>query len=530
MATFEVSVQAPRGSVHRNSTFAKITFCTFEHGVVYGSGSPGDSVFGGKQQVLMTRVATLVGDIQQFQTTKPLAGNGGSFSVTCKGKVYGDPELGGKPWSDVLIDGDWVDVGVVKNGTEYHIMLGRIDAVSVSVQAGGGGEADVTVTISGRDLTAPAIDTPLYFNPYDPRHNNAAGSEMIRLFGDSFSGRPHEAVPKILTRAMSDNAVNFGHPPKVPPGVFQTQAVKWSEGIDITSRVGQCRGFLFAPNLLNGGQVQSLWALANQYANPALNEMWLDTDPAPVNPERGRNGYLNFRERPFVNPADGDDSPWFRLVSHEVPLSSVQAINLTHGRNRINHITYVGVFSSMFQQDAAAVAPPAFNEDSVARWGLRMMEPTSMYLSEESRGGFDNWTSENRKTRDLIVAWNALNPRYWDGVIALAEMRPEIRVGQKLILTGGPPAGYPGFPRDNGDPNEAMTFYVEAIQHTWSAGESPIAQTQIQVTQGYVERKRLPDIRQEMAYWSDVTPTSGTRDASTLGDYPRPSTSTAVTA
>lgn len=506
---------------HRNSTFAKVTFHSFDYGTIDGYAGPLDGIFGGKQRTMSARSAVLVGDITQFQTTKQLAGgDGGSWSVTCKGKVYGDIAKGGKPWPDVLQDGDWATINVVKNGKEYHLMLGRLDSVRVALQSGGHGENDVTVTLVGRDLTAAPIDTPLHFNPYDPLHNNAAGIDMVRLFGDAFAGQPHECVPKILTAALGDNAANFGHPPQVPPGVFGVSTGKWSDGLDIVARVAACRGFLFAPSLLNMGQVQSLWQLASQYANPAFNEMWLDTDPDPGSAVTGRKGYLNFRERPFVNISDGSNSPWFKLTEHVVPLSTVSAINLARGRNRVNYVQFMGAFASIFQADAMALAPPSYNEASIQRWGLRKLEMSSTYLSEESEGGADNWAEENAKWRDLLVAWNVLNHAYWEGTIQLAEMRPEIRVGSKLVLTGGPPAGYTTFPADGGVTTEAMTFYIEAVQHTWSAGESPVAQTQLLVTQGYVEKKRLPDITKAMSAWKDVVGTEGAKDDSTLSDYP----------
>ncbi len=505
---------------HRNTTLAKITFHSFDFGLVDGYGGPLDRIFGGRARTLHDRRRTLVGDIVSFQTTKPLAGEGGDWSVTTKGQVYGDIAKGGQTWTSVLQDGDWATINVVKNGREVHVMEGRVDSLRVAITAGADGANDVTVTISGRDLTAAPVDTPLHFNPYDPLHNNAAGIDMVKLFGDAFAGRPHEAIPKILTAALGDNAANFGHPPLVPPGVFKVTETKWSDGIDIVARVAECRGFLFAPALLNNGQVQSLWQLANQYCNPTFNEMWLDTDPDGGDVVGGRKGFLNLRERPFVNIADGGNSPWYKLPAHVVPLSTVTGISLTRGRNRVNYVQFLGAFASIFQSDAMALAPPSFDEPSIKRWGLRKLEMSSNYLSEESEGGADNWAAENKRWRDLLVAWNALNGYYWDGTIQLAEMRPEIRVGSKLVLTGGPPAGYADFPTDKGDPNAAMTFYIEAVQHNWQAGQSPTAGTQLLVTQGYVEKDRLPDIQAAMLNWKDVVGTEGAKDPSTIGDYP----------
>lgn len=510
----------------RNTTLAKVTFHSFDYGTIVGYAGPLGGQYGGKQRTLHARSATLVGDIVQVQTTKQLGDAAGTWSVTCKGQVYGDIAQGGQAWSDVLRDGDWVTINIVKNGVESHLMLGRIDAVRVAAMSGGHGENDVTVTVEGRDLTAAAIDTPVYFNPYDPLHNNAAGIDMVKLFGDAFAGQPHECVPKILTASLGDNGANFGHPPLVPPGVFGVTEARWSDGIDIVARVAECRGFLFAPALLDMGQVPALWQLATQYSNPAFNEMWLDTDPDAGSSATGRKGYLNFRERPFVNVADGAASPWFKLVEHVVPLSVVQAMNLSRGRNRVNHVMFLGAFASIFQGDAMAQAPPSYNEQSIKRWGLRKLEMSSNYLSEESGGGADNWQAENRAWRDLLVAWNALNGDYWDGVVTFGELRPDIRIGAKLILTGGPAGGYAGWPKDGGDKAKALSFYIEGIQHTWAAGQSPTAQTQLLVTQGYVEGERLKALTAAMAQWKDVVGTEGAADASTLGDYPEPDLST----
>jgi len=512
---------SPWQESRRNSTFAKITFHTFDFGVIDGYASPlgGDS--GGAQRSLTTRDAQLVGDIVSFTTTKQLAGDGGSWSVTCKGKVYGDFAQGGKTWSSVIRDGDWATINVVKNGVESHIMIGRVDTVAVAIQAGAHGEPSVTVIITGRDSTASPIDTPLHINPFDPLHNNAAGIDMYRLFGDVFAGAPHECVPRILTSALGDNHANFGHPPMAPEGVFGLTEMRWSDGVDIVARVSECRGFLFAPALLNLGQVQSLWGLANQYANPSFNELWLDTDPTPGFAFLGRKVYLNFRERPFVNVFDGADSPWYKLAGHIAALSTVQAINLSRGRNRVNYVNFQGSFASSFSSDSLAMAPPAYSTESIKRWGLRILEMTTMYLNRTAGGDIiADEAGENRKWRDLLVAWNALNADYWEGTITLAEMRPEIRVGSKLVLTGGPPANYSDFPHDGGDPAEAMTFYVEAIQHTWAAGQAPTAQTQLLLTHGYVEKSRLPDLIAALAEWKDVVGAEGAQDDSTLDDYP----------
>ena len=511
---------------HRNSTYAVVSFHSFEPelGTLVASGVPKDRMFKGSthvQGLSRAETRTIVGDVIACSTQSQFAG--GQWSVKLKGVAYGLPHTAGRAWPDLIVDGDWVIIDFLKNGQKQNAIIGRVDNLNVHAAAASTGATDITVTITGRDATAAVQDTPLYFNPYDPLHNNVAGVAMADMFGDSLAGQPHDIIPRLLVDGTK-TGVNYGHPPLVPPGIFDPfNTTPWTKGIDATSRVSSVRGTMFAPSILTPGHTQRLWEFTKQWQNPAFNELWLDSDPDDVGDPR--TVYLHFRERPFVNSAQGLDSPWFQLANHPIDLSTVQSISLSRGRNRMNHIQVIGAVSSLFGGDSFPVFPPAYNIESIKRWGLRKEQFSSPYLSDDAGngGGASNFRDEVIDWRDLIVSWNALNARYWFGTITLAELRAEIRVGQKVQLLNGPIAGYEAFPHDSGDISipDGLTFYVEATQNQWTAGVNPLARTQLTLSRGYVEGDRVPHLRRELENWT-TTDTVIASEITGIREYPKP--------
>lgn len=497
------------GDVRFNSTYAVIRVFTFDSGRIDLTVKAADADPGQRRGVFKPAGA-LVGPVSGFQTTKSMSGPTGQWSLNLKA-YHWQREDGGQTRSiaELVKDGDWVEINVVKNGVEYHVMEGRVDSVSLHIQAAQTGAPDVNVALSGRDCGAPAEDTPLYYNPYDPTHNNAFGVEMAATL-TKLAGAPHEIVPLFIANVGGSEGAAFGQAPELPPGIETTTKGrlrgKWADTLD-TSRVAQTRGVVNAVQALQMRTATPLWQFAMQWANPAMNEVWFDTDVADVGPGK-RPIYLNMRERPFVNAKDGDASPWFKLPVHEIGLDTVRGLNLGRGKNRINHVLLIGQLPSSFGADAQAQHPPLVDVESIARWGLRRLEHRVSYLSTASDSS--SQLQEYREWLDLIVAWNALNADYWQGIIHLGEMRPEIRVGQKVALLHGPPGHYEDFPHDGGDASKAMTFYVEAVQHTGQWGGGGLAETQLMVSTGYPEDKRVAAVRAAVANFKGPSePTSG---------------------
>lgn len=506
---------------HSNSTFAKVLFHTFDFGVITATIKKWEGDFMGTADFRSFAKASeaLFGALTGFQTTKQLGQASGQWSVSVKGHVIGNWDKSYYEWPALVKDGDWVKIIVVKNGVDHLLMVGRVDSVSLHIQAGSNGEPDISVTFSGRDLGAVAEDTPIYWNPFDPLHSNVAGIGMAKILGDNnarIDGRPDEIVPSLLLGLTS--GTTYGNPPMVPNGVFGPLEQKWTDGIDRESFVQKCRGFVYAPQILTAGNNPSVWQYATQWAGP-LNEVWLDTLTTDLPADEDSyvtqgKGYLFMRERPFVNATDGDKSPWFKLPHHVISYTSVRGLSLSRGRNRVNHVMVLGELPSTFGGDAMGLFPPAILADSISRWGLRRLEKRTPYMAETDKGGATNFASEYKAWQNLVISWNCLNPEYWDGVVHIGEMIPQMQVGSKLSLIHGPPAGYGGsqgnlFPQDGGKTDKAMSFYVEAVQHTWQTGQSPTVETQVMVSRGYVEGDRIAAVQAAAAQWTRIGDTDG---------------------
>ena len=513
------------GDARFNTTLAEMTFYTYDSGqVVVGVNHSAGKLFPGDVVHAEHSGSAIVGNLTQFTVQKQLGAACGTWQATFKPLLHGTVRVNGKPIADVVGEADWCRIVVWKNGVFGLLLVGRVDTQVLNISASQTGVPNVTLSLTGRDVGAAVEDTPLYFNPYDGLHSNAAGIGMAKLLGSEFqvSGRPDEIVPDLLLGVAGSDDALFGHPPKVPAGVFSVLEEQWVAGIDGKSRVERVRGFTHSPHMLQVGEFTPLWAFASQYANLAMNEMWFDVDVDDQGKLFGHTAFLNFREKPFVNLMDTAHSPWFFLPTHEISLDSVVSLSLGRGKGRVNHIQVLGEVPSSFGGDAMVLFQPIFDEQSIAKYGLRRLPPVrTPYMAESDGGGAAAFgETEMGQWRELILSWNALNARYWQGMITLAEMRPEIRVGQKVVLLDGPPANYPGFPSDGGVHALAMTFYVEGVQHVWSAGQQPQAQTQVLVSRGYVEKDRIPDMTTAAAGFKLIVGSASSSNEGKSDDVP----------
>tara|TARA_Y100000296_G_scaffold71778_1_gene87565 strand:+ start:177 stop:1787 length:1611 start_codon:yes stop_codon:yes gene_type:complete len=488
-------------SVFFNTTLAKVTVHTFDHGDLPAFDTSGVSV---GQRMFVFGAPPLIGPVQAFHTEKRLGEPTGSWSVTLKGHVIGG-EHSGKPWTSMVTDGDWVSINVTKNGQELHIMCGRVDTVATGMTAVGGAPV-VTVTLSGRDVGAIPEDVPVYFNPYDPLHSNVSGVAMVRLMGPEakISGTPSDLVPDLLLRFLKDGGVT-GTQATLPAGVTSLLSEPWADAVNEFEYVqANLRGHAHAASILSPGRTLRAWDFADAWRNPLLNEMYLDTQVQDIAPDPFRFIFLTLREKPFVNSTDGKDSPWFDLETHQIDTGALTGVNLTKGQNRVNHVFVLGEVPSAQGRDAMPYYPPVMNMESIGRWGLRQLEERSPFMTLPDDGDMGGFSEEGKEWRDLVVSWNVLNADYHMGTLSLAHMRPEIRVGQKAVIVNGPPAGYEAFPADGGDETLGLSFYVEGVSHDWTDGEQPQATTQLMVSRGYPENERVGAVAAEVDKYAEI--------------------------
>ncbi len=448
--------------------------------------------------------------------TKQMNGVSGTWQVVLRGEYDGFVDQQSTrhgAWSDLLSDGDWCAIDAYVDDKKFALMIGRIDTVSVSISAGPDGAVDITTTISGRDAGSVYEDTSVYFNPYDPAHANPAGVAVAKMLGPDaiLNGPPGEIAKQVLTSFTASGP--YTQQPTVPAGLFGTAPQAFVDVVGLA--VGETRGSVFAASMLSVTSAGSVWEYASSFVVPQFNEMFIDTLFGDIPERNGRSVVLTIRERPFENLTDGVNSPWFQLPPRIVDLSEVKSISVHRGQNRINHLSVVTQLLAGQGADAAALFPPAVDIPSIQRWGLRRQEQRTQH-----NFGIAGAAGEVSATelRDLMLQWNVLNPYYWQGLIAVARIRPDIRIGSKIVVTGGPIPAHPLItastdvafydPPDTvgrGDCGGATTFYVEAVQWSFQGGEEPQAQTQMMVSRGYPDNLRLAHIQKALQTWTDAT-------------------------
>lgn len=448
-----------------------------------------------------------VGPVVAWDTAKSLGAPFGTWSVQLKGYAVGGA-FHGVPWPDLVEAGDWCTIDVVKNGAWRGVLIGLVDDVSVSMQAGGAGAGEIVVTVSGRDGGAPLSDAPVYFNPHDPIHNNAGGKDMAGVLLGGFVGKPHELIPGAIRGLYGADGL-YGTVLELPPslgGGLWVDMLDMSLGSAGGTVQDNLRGIAFTPSVLTTDGAPTVWGFLDAWRNPVLNEMWVDSTVAVGDLARGaaastsRRLYLHLRERPLVNRMDGPASPWFRLTAHTLDARLVQGVNLSRGRNRINHVMLSAEPGKLLGQDAYALYLPVANGTSIRRYNLRKLEESTTFYGDDQGEAF---TSTFREWMDLITCWNVLNHREWSGTITVPELRPEIRVGQKVQLANGPLRNYPAFPTDAGVPGRYMSFYTEGVRHHYVAAQRPVLTTTLEVTHGFVEGDRADSVTTAVGEWGD---------------------------
>lgn len=497
----------------RNSTYALVTFYKHDRQ-------------GGEQIDTFDATALETGGLLNtslvaFTHDKRLGGTAaGAVSITLKGHQTAGIHAG-EPWTNLIANGDWWAIDIVKNGTRQGLSFGVIDTVGLAITAGAHGVGEVVVTVTGRDFGFALDDTPVYFNPFDPTIDNALGMNMLAILA-KVSGAPHEVLVSMLKGMMGGLAVDpglLGGHTKVPSKLSggAPDSTFWIDHLDTTTVVQpNLRGECFAAGAITPQGASSVWDFLGSWRNPSMNELFIDPKPEPGLPKKA---LLVLREKPFVNAAGGSTSPWFALRAWNVEASSIESLNLSRGANRINHITLTGDIMPGIGNDAYGIYRPVADRESIDQFGLRKLEEQTRYFDNTGESGF---ISDVKDWLFLIVSWNVLNHEYWQGSINIGELRAEIRIGQKVSIMDGPPANYQGLPvggaaaRPRGwwfdvDP-KALTFYVEGVSHSYTEGSNPVCSTSLLVSQGYQEGLRLSAITERVAKFRVPTGTGSANE------------------
>lgn len=445
------------------------------------------------------------GSLISLSWDKHMGQAAGRWSVDIKPKALGIDFAG----LDVL-DGDWVDVAVLRNGIQIPVCRGVVDTVRTKISVVNGATAPV-VTITGRDHGAfaefpvtwnslwakslstfvtgfmtqrlnwlpggnPALVFQALVNGYLSGANTGAGQwELPKSLTDVLGAARRIDLTEVLgeaafAEALGDNPIsNLSQALKV----LTFNYARGQKGL---------RGALLNESLWTSGD-QTLHQTLSSWVNPLLNEWWYDLlMPPSFTPPNGLQAFLSpqlavfqsrvgeaqvvttqrekfgtmaaiIRERPFMTRAAGADSMWSSLPTWRIPtwmiLDSDLGIGGDERHNLFELLVDIGI--SPQGEQAAQGAPRWLSEDIRLR-GLRPYTVSTPYIAGGEQGA---WQTERDEWLSVLQDWWGPSPYLRQGTITLKTLLPEIRIGQRVIL-------------DPGDLEQAEQFYVEGVNLSYS--------------------------------------------------------------
>lgn len=467
---------------------------------------------GGRRGSFVPGVFRIVG----MSTQKSFGAPAGNFTLRLK------PEPGGNPSS--LLDlwkepeGVWVYIWIQLNGQIFDVMLGNIDTVTEEFSRSGDGTRTVNFTVTGRDIGKVFAETELFINIHE-RSGFVPAIPLYRALAEEIQFTPAQIIDTLVREWVGNDGLSDSQW-QLPPSLYGGQsfyAALNRSTIDPTTRGNAQELTILQPDQ----QGQKLWDAIQTYANPVLNEMWVDLahDPgsfasgenrllgpsAPIDPVTGKSiplpsvkslrPALYLRERPFIS-SEFNHLKWDRLPTHELRPDQIVAGQLAKGSSaeRFNYWELVGASAQTRsinfiarvreQQDATVAGDgrignpgtvPIFNLTSIRRYGLRRFQQASRFfpvndatLQELATGMIPRWLR-------LLHDWYSPAVREVTGTITTSYIMPWIRIGHRIKLRT-----YSG---------SIITFYVEGVQHEYTYPQNGF--TTLTLTRGEAEGQEI---------------------------------------
>lgn len=212
-------------------------------------------------------------------------------------------------FQDFAVDGDWVDITVVRNGVRIPLCRGVVDSHVENTTAGRGHELRTWMT-RGRDHGAFFEYPVTYTNLWVQTLGELTQGLFTERVKGKIGGRPDEMF-KILIEATFNKGSQGGQW-EVPPALAErlelpsradAYASRPPAALWDLLRVVAFDASTNPPPGLRGAYYNEpqLWAVGkhtlhqtlHQWCNPLLNEMWYDLlPPAGLLPKHGLNNYL----------------------------------------------------------------------------------------------------------------------------------------------------------------------------------------------------------------------------------------------
>lgn len=466
--------------------------------------------------------------------SKSLGAPSGAWQVTLRARE----SLNGLLADELVAPGDWCAITIYRNGTPLPLCVGRVDTVKDERRVVGGGATARVWTLTGRDHGALAEYPMTYTTMFAQTVEEIVKGVMAKSLNFSVGGRPNElfetlikgafsagrttgqwVLPAALTRAIAQAApAQRGLDDldvQAPPDETEKLDAEGRRFGDLLKTVTiltaadlrGLRGRYYNPKALWTTGGQNLHETLAQWTNPMLNEYWYDLLPPagqlsgqPHGMQelegggpRGRPGAI-IRERPFVSTELGRFSPWFSLPTWTIPTwvldSSTMARSDAERKNLFNITVGLGVN----HEELAAIERPLWNREDIRRNGLREFDQNTRFVEGPSQA---EYLEDRRTWLRLLVDWWAPSPYLRSGTVSSRAMMPEIRVGNRVLLTSG-------------NPQEAEQAYVEATSITYAAPPSANAgrrsTTSLALTRGFrgTDQELLTAVRGLSAQFTEV--------------------------
>lgn len=417
-----------------------------------------------KERVLNWDKEKTEGTVTSLNWSKRIGEAAGNWTATVKlGRNASIDPIAG----DVL-DGDWVDLQVLRNGYVFPLCRGVVDTVSEAGSSAGGARV-ATISLVGRDHGALFM-TPLAWNNIfvQSLKELATGIGAVKIKGGP-GGTPSEMFERLINATFAAKTTKTQAAWSLPPSLKSENGSKrFGDELQIINDT-DTRGRLDNEMQLWTKAGQNLHETLSQWCNPLLNEYWFDTpnNETALDLNSWRRMQATIRERPFVNTTDGHASPWFGLRELRVPSWLIDTDTLARsGRERFTIFQITADFSYGNTQEQAAIGAPLWSPDDVELYGVRPYMENTRFIEHL------NWAEKKDTWQRLVVDWFAPNPYWLSGTMEFPIMLPEARVGSRLrVETGG---------RD-------LTAYIEGVEHSFEFSEkAPRSRTKLMLTRGFM--------------------------------------------
>lgn len=472
----------------RDNPRAKVTH--YAHGAGGGTGGVGET----SQELAYNGNS----DVISFTWTKDTENPTGTLSLDIVPRtdyLFGPTRI--KPDDLLLVESEAND-GLTQHETRLKsnniVSLVLVDRVGKAIKIGSKGEQIDVIRVACSDFGKVLEKTSIVVDPGVARAIGAPsligtsgfGEAFLKIFGSSANAggaafTPNQAVVNLFNTVLAGSPIQFQLP---------NSTTTFQDLVDSFTYVQKVMiGATLVTNPFGLDVNTTLWGLMKQYSNEFLNEMFVDVryedpdDAVGASSERARTFIerdlggtavelqdtrppgnrqftlsLVFRQRPY-------DADAFRaLPTVQVYASECWDIDLAYASHEIYN-----VFRVWGMQAGAMVFGEHLeylvNQESIKRHGALRFEPESIYTfptlkdaDDYSKGNVQNVTpgqliSEYTK---IIAIWNNQNENIVGGTIEM-RYRPDIRVGQRLVLSFGDGTRIEG--------------YIQTLSHNYEAQE-----------------------------------------------------------